>query len=85
MASTNPQGVHETKVNTVDYRSSAGQEQPHKEDVQVVHQTQPGDEKTGGPLASAAAAVKNTVQSAKDAVSGSAGNTKAEETYPFTK
>ncbi|KAF5178231.1 hypothetical protein FRX31_032182 [Thalictrum thalictroides] len=61
-------GVKETIVNTVDYRSPAGEDEPtKKENVQIVHETKPGDE-TSGVLAAAAAAVTNTVNSAKDAI-----------------
>jgi hypothetical protein len=68
-------GAVETKVvNTVDYRSSAGhdEEEPTKEKVQVVHLTRDKDHSSvgGGALAGSAAAVANTVRSAKDAVLG---------------
>ena len=61
-------------VDTVDYRSSAGhdEEEPTKEKVQVVHLTRDKDHSSvgGGALAGSAAAVANTVRSAKDAVLG---------------
>ncbi|KAF9621931.1 hypothetical protein IFM89_029151 [Coptis chinensis] len=63
--------VKETEVDTVDYRSPAGEDQPaKKENVQIIHQTKPGDETKGGVLSDATAAVTKTVQSAKDAISG---------------
>ncbi|KAL5707069.1 hypothetical protein ACHQM5_025163 [Ranunculus cassubicifolius] len=74
------EGTTETKVNTVDYRSPAGEDQPAiKENVQIVHQTEAGDEKSVGAISTAAAAVTNVVQSAKDAISGD-NKTKDEET-----
>ncbi|PIA27108.1 hypothetical protein AQUCO_08300067v1 [Aquilegia coerulea] len=65
---TNEEGVKETTVNTVDYRSPAGEDEPtKKENVQIVHETKPGDETTG-VLSAAVAAVTNTVNSAKDSI-----------------
>lgn len=55
---------------TVDYSTQAGQEVPKKEDIHVVHLTKKGSDDDQGVLAGAAAAVVNTVKSAKDAVSG---------------
>ncbi|KDP41684.1 hypothetical protein JCGZ_16091 [Jatropha curcas] len=68
----NEEGAIETKVDTVDYRSSAAQEEPNKEKVGVVHLTrQKRDSGSGdGILARTAAAVTNTLRSAKDAVVG---------------
>ncbi|PON84690.1 hypothetical protein TorRG33x02_195170 [Trema orientale] len=64
----------ESKVNTVDYRTPPGEEgkEPKEEGVQVVHLTRKGAGSAssgGGVLAKAAAAVANTLQSAKDAIS----------------
>ncbi|KAK9285984.1 hypothetical protein L1049_025187 [Liquidambar formosana] len=67
----NAQGAVETKVDTIDYRSSAGQGQEQR-NVQVIHQSHPtaGDSAaSGGVLAGAAAAVASTLQSAKEAIS----------------
>ncbi|CAL8996313.1 unnamed protein product [Prunus brigantina] len=68
-------GVEIKVVDTVDYRSPAGEDKkPTKEEVEVVHETKDGANSGtggGGVLASAAAAVSNAFQSAKDAVSGS--------------
>ncbi|KAH0988441.1 hypothetical protein GBA52_015618 [Prunus armeniaca] len=73
-------GVEIKVVDTVDYRSPAGEDKkPTKEEVEVVHETKDGaNSGTGGGsvLASAAAAVSNAFQSAKDAVSGSAKDQK---------
>lgn len=63
------------EVETVDHRSSAGQGQETKP-VQVAHQphpttaTAPNKATSGGVLASAAAAVSTTLDSAKEALSG---------------
>ncbi|CAN1310074.1 hypothetical protein LINPERPRIM_LOCUS27941 [Linum perenne] len=69
----------ETKVNSVDYRSSAGQgqgQEPKK--VEVIHQTptpsQPKSNTSGGVLASAAASVATTLQNAKEAISGTSSS-----------
>ncbi|XP_027360208.1 uncharacterized protein LOC113868638 [Abrus precatorius] len=62
----NAQNPAERKVETVDYRSSAGQGQAER-NVQVIHQ--PRSTTSGGVLAGAAAAVASTLQSAKDAIS----------------
>ncbi|KAG2724328.1 hypothetical protein I3760_01G012100 [Carya illinoinensis] len=61
----------ETRVDTVDYRSSTGQSLEQRS-VQVIHQPHSSGNSTtgGGVLASAAAAVASTVQSAKDIYSG---------------
>ena len=67
----NSQDQMERTVNAVDYRSSAGQGQEQKQ-VQVVHQPHPLAEDSttsGGVLASAAASVVSTLQSAKEAIS----------------
>lgn len=69
---SNAQGqAVETRVDTVDYLSSAGQGQQQRS-VQVVHQSNPVDDSatSSGVLANAAAAVTSTLQSAKDAISG---------------
>ncbi|KAM5576657.1 hypothetical protein ABKV19_007484 [Rosa sericea] len=60
----------ETKVNTVDNQSSAGQGQEQR-NVQVVHQSHPSPiaNTSGGVLTSAAAAVASTLRSAKEAIS----------------
>lgn len=65
---TNEQGDLETRVDTVECRSSPGQVQETRR-AEVVHQPHPGSATTGGVLVDAAAAVANTLQSAKDAVS----------------
>lgn len=70
----NEEGAIETKVETVDYRSSAGENrEPTKEKVGVVHLTRNnGASGTGGGfLARTADAVSKTVQAAKDKVWGS--------------
>ncbi|XP_028055922.1 uncharacterized protein LOC114260058 isoform X2 [Camellia sinensis] len=64
----------ERTVNTVDYRTSAGQAQ-EQEPVQVVHQshlptTTTNSNTSGGILVGAANAVASTLQSAKEAISG---------------
>ncbi|KZV40587.1 hypothetical protein F511_36052 [Dorcoceras hygrometricum] len=63
----------ETKVDTVDIRSSAGQGQETRP-VQIVHQLHPpapaDSNSGGGVLASATASIASAIQSAKDAVSG---------------
>lgn len=63
-------GSMETKVDTVDYRSSAGQAQEERH-VQIIHQphSTTNTNTSGGVLAGAAAAVASTLQSAKDAIS----------------
>ncbi|MED6185517.1 hypothetical protein PIB30_057895 [Stylosanthes scabra] len=70
----------QTRVETVEYRSSAGQPQEQRK-VEVVHQhhpntntntntkTQTKTKTSGGILTDAAAAVSSTLQSAKDALS----------------
>jgi len=58
----------EKKVESVDYRSSAGQGQEMR-NVEVIHQPHTTKNTSGGILAGAAAAVTTTLQSAKDAVS----------------
>ncbi|KAJ0096391.1 hypothetical protein Patl1_28619 [Pistacia atlantica] len=67
---TNPQGVVERRVETINYESSAGQGQQVKS-VDVVHQPHPqkSPNTSGGVLAGAAAAVESTLQSAKEAIS----------------
>ncbi|KAL2348360.1 hypothetical protein Fmac_002360 [Flemingia macrophylla] len=62
----NAQNNMEKKVETVEYRSSAGQGQEER-NVQVTHQ--PHSKTSGGVLSGAAAAVASTLQSAKDAIS----------------
>ncbi|XP_031737171.1 uncharacterized protein LOC105434696 [Cucumis sativus] len=67
----NAQGQVEKRVETVDYRSSVGQGL-EKRNVQVVHLPHSSTENfatSGGVLAGAAAAVANTLQSAKEAIS----------------
>lgn len=65
----NAQSAMERKVETVDYRSSAGQGQEER-NVQVIHQPHSTTTATsGGVFAGAAAAVASTLQSAKDAIS----------------
>lgn len=69
----NEEGAIETKVETVDERSPPGQsEEPRNEKTTVVHLTRKqGDDSQGrGVLGSAAAAVANTLRSAKDAIFG---------------
>ncbi|KAG5251238.1 hypothetical protein IMY05_002G0108400 [Salix suchowensis] len=68
----NEEGEAETKVETVDHRTSAGQGEPTDEKVGVVHLTRNkrGSGSGGGFLSSAAAAVTNTFKSAKDAIMG---------------
>ncbi|OAY22978.1 hypothetical protein MANES_18G041800v8 [Manihot esculenta] len=65
-------GAIETKVETADFRSPAGHEEPTKEHVGVVHLTRKNKESgTGdGIMARTAAAVTNTIKSAKDAIVG---------------
>lgn len=63
----NAQNCVEKKVESVDYRSSAGQGQEMRK-VDVVHQLHTTKNTSGGILAGAAAAVTSTLQSAKDAV-----------------
>ncbi|XP_043714171.1 uncharacterized protein LOC122662570 [Telopea speciosissima] len=73
---TNAEGLHETVVDTVDYRSYPGQDpqgQLKKENVEVIHQYNPDQEGSGpgaGVLGGAVAAVTNTIKSAKNAISG---------------
>lgn len=64
----NEHGDVEKKVETVDYRKSAGHdgEPPKKEDVEVIHCTEAEDP---GVLAKAGVAVKEKIQSAKEAAS----------------
>ncbi|XP_017426709.1 uncharacterized protein LOC124841450 [Vigna umbellata] len=63
----NAQNCEEKKVESVDYRSSAGQGQEMRK-VDVIHQVHTTKNTSGGILAGAAAAVTSTLQSAKDAV-----------------
>ncbi|XP_015578301.1 uncharacterized protein LOC8285587 isoform X2 [Ricinus communis] len=68
---TNAQGDVEKRIETIDYRSSAGQGQEMR-NVQVIHQSNPNKEKSntsGGVLSNAAASVASTLQSAKEAIS----------------
>ncbi|CAL1396013.1 unnamed protein product [Linum trigynum] len=61
----------ETKVETVDHRSTAGEEgQAGKEKVGVVHLRKKDSGERPGVLASATAAVSNTFKSAKEAIMG---------------
>ncbi|CAK7347490.1 unnamed protein product [Dovyalis caffra] len=68
----NEEGSVETKVETVDHRSPAGQDEPTKEKVGVIHlkrnKRDSGNE--GGIFPSVAAALTNTFKSAKDAIMG---------------
>lgn len=64
----NEQGDKETRVGTVDLRSSPGQTQETRP-LEVVHKPHPGPATTGGVLADAAAAVADTLQSARDVIS----------------
>uniref|UniRef100_A0A5B6YYJ9 Uncharacterized protein n=1 Tax=Davidia involucrata TaxID=16924 RepID=A0A5B6YYJ9_DAVIN len=64
---TNAQGQTERRVDTVDYRTSAGQPEEQKP-VQVVHQLDSST--SGGILSGAAAAVATTLEAAKEAISG---------------
>ena len=70
----NELGEVESKVSTVDYRTSAGQGQ-EKRDVQVIHKSHPSENSStgsggAGVLAGAVAAAAVSIQSAKDAMSG---------------
>ncbi|KAF5736085.1 hypothetical protein HS088_TW14G00219 [Tripterygium wilfordii] len=70
----NEQGAVETKVETVDYQSPAGEDKdPRLEKVGVVHLRRDDGRSgnKGGVLAGAAAAVANTFKSAKNAIVGS--------------
>ncbi|XP_058080921.1 uncharacterized protein LOC131229077 [Magnolia sinica] len=72
-------GEKETRVQAVDYHSSAVQGQMERQrDVEVIHQLHPSDGNSGqgGALAGATAAVVNSIQSAKDAISGNASESK---------
>ncbi|KAJ9166284.1 hypothetical protein P3X46_021059 [Hevea brasiliensis] len=62
----------ETKVETEDYRSPAGHDEPTKEKVGVVHLTRKNRESgtEDGLLGRTTAAVTNTIKSAKDAILG---------------
>ena len=66
---TNAQGDVERRIETVDYRSSAGQG-PEVRKVQVIHHSNPKEDSntSGGVLSNAAASVASTLQSAKDAI-----------------
>ncbi|PON67201.1 Small GTPase superfamily, ARF type [Trema orientale] len=71
----NELGEVETKVSTVDYRSSAGQGQ-EKTDVQVIHKSHPSGNSSAGSggagiLAGAVAAAAVSIQSAKDTLNSS--------------
>ncbi|KAL3646323.1 hypothetical protein CASFOL_011503 [Castilleja foliolosa] len=67
------QAQAERKVETVDYRVSAGQGQEQMQRVQIVHQPHSppmaGSNTSGSILANAAASVAATLQSAKDDIS----------------
>ncbi|CAN0885763.1 hypothetical protein LINGRAHAP2_LOCUS15202 [Linum grandiflorum] len=59
----------------MDYKSSAGQgEGQEMKKVEVIHKTQPKSNTSGGVLASAAASVATTLQSAKEAISGTSSS-----------
>ncbi|KAL5777687.1 hypothetical protein ACOSP7_010613 [Xanthoceras sorbifolium] len=67
----NEQGATETKVETTDYRLSAGETEAKPVKVGVVHLTRKDNPGTGGGILTGAAdAVVKTVESAKDAISG---------------
>ncbi|CAN0922369.1 Probable carbohydrate esterase At4g34215 [Linum grandiflorum] len=74
----NEEGAIETKVETVDHRSSAGEGEPGTQKVGVVHLRRNDKNKessgVGGVLAGTAAAVSNTFKSAKEAIMGKAAN-----------
>ncbi|KAL8117659.1 hypothetical protein AgCh_015510 [Apium graveolens] len=62
----------EKKVETVDYRTSAGGQQQEQRPVQVTHQPHPPAKKSntsGGVLENAAASAKATLQTAREAIS----------------
>ncbi|KAE9607790.1 hypothetical protein Lal_00013448 [Lupinus albus] len=71
----NAQDTMERKVETMDYRSSAGKQGQEERNVQVIHQPHSkiggggGGGGSGGVLASAIAAVSSTIQASKDAIS----------------
>ncbi|XP_040994621.1 uncharacterized protein LOC121241081 [Juglans microcarpa x Juglans regia] len=69
--SKNSLNAMETRVDTVDYRSSTGQGLEQR-NVQVIHQPHSSGNSTtgGGVLASTAATVASTLQSAKEIYSG---------------
>lgn len=65
--------VKETRVETVDFQSQAGQGGAKKEPVQVVHQHHPSSAtggSTGGVVSSAASAVARSIESAKEMLTG---------------
>ena len=66
-------------MDTVDYRKPAGgNSTPKKENVEVLHEVHEDSKSAtggGGPVAGATAVVKNTIKSAKDAISGSDNTT----------
>ncbi|WCJ35485.1 hypothetical protein M5689_016740 [Euphorbia peplus] len=66
----NEEGGIETKVETVDYRTPAGEEEPTKGKVGVVHLNRKGKDDEPGVLAKTTAAVTNTLKSAKEAIVG---------------
>ncbi|CAN1191930.1 hypothetical protein LINPERHAP2_LOCUS41282 [Linum perenne] len=72
----NEEGEIETKVETVDHRSSAGEGVAGREKVGVVHLRRDNKDSSsgGGVLAGAAAAVSNTFKSAKEAIMGKGTN-----------
>ncbi|CAK9144196.1 unnamed protein product [Ilex paraguariensis] len=76
----NDDGTVEIKVETVDYRSPAGDDEvPKKENVEVTHliRTDDGDNRsTGKVMADADAAVTSNLQSAKEAISGESSDEK---------
>ncbi|XP_027078667.2 uncharacterized protein [Coffea arabica] len=67
----NAQGQVERRVDSTDYRSSAGGGLDQKP-VQVIHQhhdSSPDSKTSGGVLANAAASIASTLESAKEAIS----------------
>ncbi|KAF5752872.1 hypothetical protein HS088_TW01G00790 [Tripterygium wilfordii] len=66
---TNADGMVERRVETTDFRSSAGQGQEQR-DVQVIHEPKIDSKTSGGTLAGAAAAAATALQSAQNAISG---------------
>uniref|UniRef100_A0A7N0ZU95 Uncharacterized protein n=1 Tax=Kalanchoe fedtschenkoi TaxID=63787 RepID=A0A7N0ZU95_KALFE len=70
----NESGATEIKVETVDYRSPPGEnQQPRKENVEIIHQIQ--DEGGPGVIGKGVAAVAHAVESAKKTVVGTKSDT----------
>ncbi|OIV93774.1 hypothetical protein TanjilG_07677 [Lupinus angustifolius] len=66
----NAQDTMERKVETMDYRSSAGKQGQEERNVKVIHQSHSKSDGGGvGLLASAIATVSSTIQASKDAIS----------------